>query len=106
MATVVYVTTIYCVIVIDLFAVQFAKAAGAIVYATASTRSLPHVRALGVDEVIDYRQQKIELLAGAIDLVVDLVGGEVVDRLCNRSGEDRDAAQMLRERLFLISERK
>jgi len=66
---VVYVTTIYCVI--DLFAVQFAKAAGAIVYATASTRSLPHVRALGVDEVIDYRQQKIELLAGDIDLVVE-----------------------------------
>jgi NADPH:quinone reductase-like Zn-dependent oxidoreductase len=62
------------------FAVQFAKAAGAIVYATASTRSLPHVRALGADEVIDYKQQNFELLARDIDLVVDLVGGEVVDR--------------------------
>ncbi len=62
------------------FAVQFAKAAGAIVYATASTRSLPHVRALGADEVIDYKQQNFEPLARDIDLVVDLVGGEVVDR--------------------------
>ena len=62
------------------FAVQFAKAAGANVYATASTRSLPHVRALGADEVIDYKQQNFELLARDIDLVVDLVGGEVVER--------------------------
>ena len=62
------------------FAVQFAKAAGATVYATASTRSLAHVRALGADEVIDYRQQNFELLARDIDFVVDLVGGEVVDR--------------------------
>ncbi|WP_352726276.1 NADP-dependent oxidoreductase [Mesorhizobium sp. M0276] len=62
------------------FAVQFAKAAGATVFATASTNSLPHVRALGADEVIDYRQQNFELLARDIDFVVDLVGGEVVDR--------------------------
>ena len=62
------------------FAVQFAKAAGATVYATASTMSLPHVLALGADEVIDYRQQNFELLARDIDFVVDLVGGEVVDR--------------------------
>jgi NADPH:quinone reductase-like Zn-dependent oxidoreductase len=62
------------------FAVQFAKAAGAIVYATASTKSLPHVRALGADEVIDYRHQSLEHLAGDIDLVVDLVGSDVVDR--------------------------
>ena len=62
------------------FAVQFAKAAGATVYATASTRSLPHVRALGADEVIDYQHQKFELLASDIDLIVDLVGGEVIDR--------------------------
>jgi NADPH:quinone reductase-like Zn-dependent oxidoreductase len=62
------------------FAVQFAKAAGAIVYATASTASLPHVRALGADEVIDYRHQILDHLAGHIDLVIDLVGGEVLDR--------------------------
>jgi NADPH:quinone reductase-like Zn-dependent oxidoreductase len=62
------------------FAVQFAKAAGAFVYATASTTSLAHVRALGADEVIDYRHQTLEHLAGHIDLVIDLVGGEVIDR--------------------------
>jgi NADPH:quinone reductase-like Zn-dependent oxidoreductase len=62
------------------FAVQFAKAAGAIVYATASTRSLPHVRSLGADKVIDYRHEHFELLVADIDLVVDLVGGDVVDR--------------------------
>lgn len=62
------------------FAVQFAKAAGATVYATASTRSVAHVQALGADEVIDYQQQKFELVASDIDLVVDLVGGPVVDK--------------------------
>lgn len=30
--------------------------------------------------VVDYQQQKFELLARDIDFVVDLVGGEVVDR--------------------------
>ena len=62
------------------FAIQFAKTAGATVYATASTRSLAYVQALGADVVVDYQQQKFELLARDIDFVVDLVGGEVVDR--------------------------
>jgi NADPH:quinone reductase-like Zn-dependent oxidoreductase len=62
------------------FAVQFAKAAGATVFATASTDSLSHVRALGADEVIDYKHQKFELLVRDIDFIVDLVGGEIVDR--------------------------
>ncbi|MER9129045.1 zinc-binding dehydrogenase [Mesorhizobium sp. M0768] len=42
--------------------------------------SLRHVRALGADEVIDYRQQNFEMLARDIDFIVDLVGGEVVNR--------------------------
>ena len=62
------------------FAVQFAKAAGATAYATASTKSVAHVHALGADEVIDYQKQKFELVASNIDLVVDLVGGPVVDK--------------------------
>ena len=62
------------------FAVQFAKAAGATVYATASTRSVAHVRALGADEVIDYQTENFELVARNIDLVVDLVGAQVVDK--------------------------
>ncbi|MBM7048393.1 NADP-dependent oxidoreductase [Rhizobium lusitanum] len=62
------------------FAVQFAKAAGAFVYATASTTSLQHVRALGADEVIDYRNQTLGHLTGQIDFVVDTVGGKALDQ--------------------------
>lgn len=62
------------------FALQFAKAAGAFVYGTASTTSLPHVRHLGADEVIDYRTQTMEHLTGQIDLVVDTVGGKALDQ--------------------------
>lgn len=62
------------------FAVQFAKAAGATVYATASTKSVAHLQALGADQVIDYRKQNFELLVSDIDLVVDLVGGPVLDK--------------------------
>jgi len=71
------------------FAVQFAKAAGATVYATASTKSVAHVQALGADAVIDYQKQNFEHLASDIDLIVDLVGGPVVDKswaILSRSG--------------------
>jgi NADPH:quinone reductase-like Zn-dependent oxidoreductase len=62
------------------FAVQFAKAAGAIVHATASTKSVAHVKALGADTVIDYQEQDFEQVVSDIDLVVDLAGGQVVDK--------------------------
>ena len=62
------------------FAVQFAKAAGATVFATASTKSVAHVQSLGADEVIDYQKQSFELIVSDIDFVVDLAGGEVVDK--------------------------
>jgi NADPH:quinone reductase-like Zn-dependent oxidoreductase len=62
------------------FAVQFAKAAGATVFATASTRSVAHVNDLGADTVIDYQQQDFEHAVRDIDLVVDLAGGQVVDK--------------------------
>ncbi|WP_416407183.1 NADP-dependent oxidoreductase [Agrobacterium rosae] len=62
------------------FAVQFAKATGAFVYGTASTNSLQHVLNLGADEVIDYRTQTLEHLAGQIDFVVDTVGGKALDQ--------------------------
>ena len=62
------------------FAVQFAKEAGAFVYATASTTSLAHVRSLGANEVIDYRHQTLEHLTGKIDFIVDTVGGPALDQ--------------------------
>jgi NADPH:quinone reductase-like Zn-dependent oxidoreductase len=62
------------------YAVQYAKRAGAEVFATTSTAHLEYVRSLGADHVIDYRTQRFESVARDIDLVLDYVGGEVLDR--------------------------
>ncbi|KLN52640.1 NADP-dependent oxidoreductase [Variovorax paradoxus] len=62
------------------YAVQYAKRAGAEVFATASTAHLEYVRSLGAAHVIDYRTQHFESVAQDIDLVLDYVGGEVLDR--------------------------
>ena len=62
------------------YAVQYAKQAGAEVFATASTAHLDYVRSLGADHVIDYRTERFESIAQDIDLVLDYVGGEVLDR--------------------------
>ncbi|MDP9975196.1 NADPH:quinone reductase-like Zn-dependent oxidoreductase [Variovorax paradoxus] len=62
------------------YAVQYAKRAGAEVFATASTAHLDYVRSLGADHVIDYRTERFESVAQDIDLVLDYVGGEVLDR--------------------------
>lgn len=62
------------------YAVQYAKQAGAEVFATASAASLDYVRSLGADHVIDYRSQRFESVTQRIDLVLDYVGGDVVDR--------------------------
>ncbi len=62
------------------FAVQFAKHAGARVIATASGRDLKWVKGLGADEVIDFESQKFEEHTGNIDLVFDLIAGEIQER--------------------------
>ena len=62
------------------YAVQYAKRAGAVVFATASTAHVEYVRSLGADHVIDYRTERFESVASDIDLVLDYVGGEVLDR--------------------------
>jgi NADPH:quinone reductase-like Zn-dependent oxidoreductase len=62
------------------FAVQYAKQAGAEVFATAATAHVEYVRSLGADHVIDYQTQRFEEIARDIDLVMDYVGGEVLDR--------------------------
>jgi NADPH:quinone reductase-like Zn-dependent oxidoreductase len=61
-------------------AVQFAKQRGAHVIATASAGNLDFVRSLGADEVIDYRARPFEEQVQAVDLVLDLVGGETLNR--------------------------
>jgi NADPH:quinone reductase-like Zn-dependent oxidoreductase len=62
------------------FAVQFAKAKGAYVVATASAGDLRWVRRLGADEAIDYSAEKFEDHTNNIDLVVDLVSGDTQER--------------------------
>lgn len=62
------------------YAVQYAKRAGAEVFATVSASHAEYVRSLGADHVIDYHSQRFEDIARDIDLVVDYVGGEVLDR--------------------------
>jgi NADPH:quinone reductase-like Zn-dependent oxidoreductase len=62
------------------YAVQYAKRAGAEVFATAATAHTEYVSGLGADHVIDYQTQRFESVARDIDLVLDYVGGEVLDR--------------------------
>ncbi|TDD37601.1 NADP-dependent oxidoreductase [Nonomuraea terrae] len=54
---------------VGLFAVQFAKLAGAYVVATAGPRSAAAVRRLGADEVVDYTSDP---LPGGMDVVLNL----------------------------------
>jgi NADPH:quinone reductase-like Zn-dependent oxidoreductase len=61
-------------------AVQLAKWKGAYVFATASTKNQDLLRELGVDEPIDYTQQRFEDIARNIDIVLDTIGGETQER--------------------------
>lgn len=62
------------------FAVQFARRAGAEVFATARAAHRDEVLALGADHVIAYDQEDFEQTVANIDLVLDYVGGDVLDR--------------------------
>jgi NADPH:quinone reductase-like Zn-dependent oxidoreductase len=62
------------------YAVQYAKRAGAEVFATVATAHVEYVRSLGADHVIDYQSERFENVATNIELVLDYVGGEVLDR--------------------------
>lgn len=62
------------------FAVQFAKQAGASVFATARGPQTRYLLDLGADQVIDVEKDRFENLAHDIDLVLDYVGGDVQER--------------------------
>ncbi|WP_351226270.1 NADP-dependent oxidoreductase [Streptomyces sp. NPDC002133] len=62
------------------FAVQIAAALGARVTATASARDGEFVTGLGAQQVIDYHNERFEDLVHDADVVLDLVGGETLDR--------------------------
>ena len=62
------------------FAIQLAKHIGARVITTASAANTAYLRALGADEVIDYRGQDFTKLVSNVDAVFDTVGGDVTPR--------------------------
>jgi len=84
------------------YAVQLAKRAGAMVIATASVENDSYVRRLGADGVIDYRAKRFEERVKDIDVVLDTVGGETLDRSYGVLKRDgivvSSAAQPSRER--------
>ncbi|MEV0077607.1 NADP-dependent oxidoreductase [Nocardia neocaledoniensis] len=57
-------------------AVQIAKARGAYVIGTASAAKHEHLRALGADELIDYREVDVATVVRDIDVVLDTLGAE------------------------------
>jgi NADPH:quinone reductase-like Zn-dependent oxidoreductase len=62
------------------FAIQIAKARGAKVIATASTRNQDLLKQLGADVTVDYTQQKFEGVAKDVDVVLDSVGKDTLAR--------------------------
>ena len=65
---------------VGLFAVQFARWKGAEVFATTSTANVEFGRSLGADTVIDYTTTAFENVVRDVDLVLDAVGGETMQR--------------------------
>jgi NADPH:quinone reductase-like Zn-dependent oxidoreductase len=62
---------------VGIFAIQIAKAFGALVAATASTRNQDLLRELGADLPLDYTRDKIESKVSGYDIVLDGVGRQV-----------------------------
>jgi NADPH:quinone reductase-like Zn-dependent oxidoreductase len=58
------------------FAIQYAKAKGAIVYTTTSSTNVDWVKALGADRVIDYTTEDYKEVATNLDIVFDTLGGD------------------------------
>lgn len=68
-------------------AVQLAKTVDAHVIATASDENADFLTGLGADEVIDYQREDFLEACYGLDLVLDLVGGEVGKRSAQCLGE-------------------
>jgi NADPH:quinone reductase-like Zn-dependent oxidoreductase len=62
------------------FAVQFAKAKGAYVIGTASSKNQAFLRELGVDKVVDYQKTRFEDVVHDADVVLDTIGGDTHER--------------------------
>jgi NADPH:quinone reductase-like Zn-dependent oxidoreductase len=90
-------------------AVQIAKARGAYVIGTASAPKHDLLHDLGIDETVDYRAEPFERAVEPVDLVYDLIGGDVALRsldvlrpdgrlICLPSAAAADAMSSARER--------
>ena len=62
------------------FAVQFAKARGAYVIGTASSKNQTFLHELGVDQVVDYSKTRFEDMVRDVDVVLDTIGGDTQER--------------------------
>jgi len=62
------------------FAIQLAKHVGAIVATTTSAANFDLVKRLGADIVIDYRKDDFEQILQDYDVVLNSLGGEILDK--------------------------
>jgi len=62
------------------FAVQFAKAKGAYVIGTASSKNQAFLGELGVDKAVDYKKTRFEDVVHDADVVLDTIGGDTQER--------------------------
>ncbi len=62
------------------FAVQLARLRGANVSTTASAEDVELMRSLGADQIVDHEFERFEDLVHDVDLVFDLVAGDVQER--------------------------
>lgn len=65
---------------VGIFATQFARYIGAIIYATASAKNKELAQAYGANEVIDYRSDDFSELLSDMDLVLVFTGGDVQEK--------------------------
>ncbi len=62
------------------YAVQLARQAGLRIFATASSDDLSFVQSLGADAVIDYKTTRFEDIVPRVDIVFDMIGGDIKNR--------------------------
>jgi NADPH:quinone reductase-like Zn-dependent oxidoreductase len=62
------------------FAIQLAKLRGAYIIATASKKNHDFLKSLGADECIDYNTTKFEDVVRDVDVVLDTITGETMER--------------------------
>ncbi len=65
---------------VGLFAVQFARMKGARVIGTASAANLDFVKSLGAEKSVDYNKGPLETEINSVDVVIDTVGGETLEK--------------------------